>query len=881
MRSRLLPLLLLVGWCLSVAGLVLLVERTDETERQFRVALAKPADLGELGELVEANPLEARRFVEKLWTHGLAAVARERDGTREFGQAERLSLAIDERLGDPSLVRFTEWYERRGSSGAKQALQIEALLQEAEAAYQNDTLAAAAHRAKGALEAARRLGDGWSEVRALHLLGDAAWMNADPEEAGQHYRELRDRAAELGSREREAAAINNLAALDQDEGKLREAAAGYRRTLDLGRRHGLPDLEGFALLYLGHLFHQLGLYERSVGYFQQAEATFKTIGQFELEAAAAANRGASLQRLEKTKEALAAYRRSLDLASDQGDEWSRLKTLLHIAELLADAGESGEALSVVGEVLALTRGKSAREVLQTRWGALLIAGELHLAEGRDGAAKRAYSEAEELAQGVGTELERAETSRRQAQLTLAQGDTNSAIEALEAAVSTIETLRASSQSQEERARFLATRRSIYEDLAWIHLTERRDPEVAFEFLERSRARALLDSLEAGVLVTHGGAGGVDVVLPGVAEPEPLSRVVAALEPGTILIHYTVTSRWLATLVLDSDGLAGWSVKDIKERELDRLVRIFGGDTTASFPLTEGWTELYSDAQRNLSYMLLEPVGRLLVDARTAVIVPDGILFALPWAALRGGGRSRYLAESHELVLEPSASAFVRLRNRGSAISRDRALVVARPNAPGRPLPETEIEAKALSALFPGSRVLIGEEANEPAVRRWIGRYDIVHFATHARVDPARPLQSSLLLTGERGALADSLLDPLDPEDGVLTGYEVLELPLRSGALVTLAACETVGIIPQRGEGIVGLARAFLESGASSVVATLWPVEDRATRELMGRFYRELASGNSAAGALSNAQADMARGGAGESRRYPYYWAGFVLIGDGR
>ena len=750
-------------------------------------------------------------------------MARERDGADEFEQAERLSLAIDERLGDPSLVRFTEWYERRGSSGATQVLQIEALLQEAEAAYQSETMAAASHRAEGALEAARRLGDRWSELRALHLLGDAAWMSAHSEEAGQHYRALRDRAAELGNREREAAAINNLAALDEDEGKLREAATGYRRTLALGRRHGLPDLEGFALLYLGHLFHQLGLYERSVGYFQQAEEAFETIGQIELQAAAVANRGASLQRLDKTKEALATYRRSLGLASDEGDERSRRRTLLHIAELLADAGESGEALAVVGEVLALTQGQADRDVLQARWGALLIAGELHLAEGRDGAAKRAYSEAEELAQGVGTELERAETSRRRAQLSLAEGDTNGAIEALEAAVSTIETLRVSSQSQEERARFLTTRRSIYEDLAWIHLEKRRDPEVAFGFSERSRARALLDSLEAGVLVSRGEAGDVDVVLPGVAEPEPLSRVVAAIEPGTILIHYTVTFRWLAVLVLDSQGLAGWSVKDIKEREVDRLVRIFGGDTTASFPLTEGWTELYSDAQRNLSYMLLEPAARHLVGARTAVIVPDGILFALPWAALRGGGRSRYFAESHELVIEPSASAFVRLRERGSATSRDRALVVANPNAFGRPLPETEIEARELSALFAGSHVLIGEEANEPAVRRRIGRYDIVHFATHARVDPVRPLQSSLLLMGERGALEDSLLAPLDPEDGVLTGYEVLELPLRSGALVTLAACETVGVTPQRGEGVVGLARAFLESGASTVVATLWPI----------------------------------------------------------
>ena len=878
MRSRVLLLLLLCGWGLSVAGLVWLVERTDAIERQFQTALT---DGGELGTLVDANPLEARRFVERLWIKGLAAAARERDGGSEFERAERLSLVIEEHLGDPSLPRFSEWYEQRGSSGAKKVMQIEALLQEAEAAYLRDAMAAASHRGRKALEAARSLGDGWSELRALHVLGDTAWMSGDVETGRKRYRELRDRATELGSRERETAAINNLAAIDQDEGNLREAAAGYRRGLDLARRHGLPDLEGFALLYLGHLFHQLGLYERSVGYFQQAEDAFEGVGRLGLQAAAAGNRGASLQLLEKTKEALAAYRRSLALASAHGDDGSRLTTLLHIAELLGDAGDSGEALAAVGQVLALTRGARGRDSLLVRWGALITAGDLHLEAGGQEAAGRAYTEAAEVVQDVGTELEVAETLRRRARLALAEGHTDRAIEALEAAVSRIETLRAGPGRREERARFLATRRSIYEDLAWVHLAERRDPEKAFEFLERLRARALLDSLEAGVSVIDGAAGGVDVVLSGVAEPEPLARVVAAIEPGAILIHYTVTSRWLAVLILNSEGLVSWSVKDMEERDLNRLVRIFGGDTTASFPLTEGWTELYSDAQRNLSYILLEPAGRHLVGARTAVIVPDGILFAVPWAALRGGGRSQYLGESHELVLEPSASAFVRLRERESRTSGGPALVIAKPDASQRPLPETEIEARELVELFVGSRVLMGEEASESAVRRQVGQYDIVHFATHARVDSVRPLQSSLLLTGARGALEESLLAPLDPEDGVLTGYEVLELPLRTGALVTLAACETVGVVSQRGEGVVGLARAFLESGASSVVATLWPVEDRATRELMGRFYRELASGSTAAGALSKAQTAMARGSAGESRRYPYYWAGFVLIGDGR
>jgi CHAT domain-containing protein len=82
--------------------------------------------------------------------------------------------------------------------------------------------------------------------------------------------------------------------------------------------------------------------------------------------------------------------------------------------------------------------------------------------------------------------------------------------------------------------------------------------------------------------------------------------------------------------------------------------------------------------------------------------------------------------------------------------------------------------------------------------------------------------------------------------------------------------------------VVGPARGFFEAGAGTVVGSLWPVEDRATRRLMVRFYQQIAGGDrSTAEALSRAQAAIAGGEAGERRRHPYYWAGFILIGDGR
>jgi CHAT domain-containing protein len=282
------------------------------------------------------------------------------------------------------------------------------------------------------------------------------------------------------------------------------------------------------------------------------------------------------------------------------------------------------------------------------------------------------------------------------------------------------------------------------------------------------------------------------------------------------------------------------------------------------------------------------------------VVPDRSLFSIPWGALPW--KESYLVEGREIAIEPSASVFVRLTEVAPRSEETSALIVANPlfyrdeEAAGefdetvrgsnafvfRPLPEAEQEAEEVSTLFDASLLLVGDQAGEPTVRSEIGQRNVIHFGTHARIVPDQPLASSLLLAGGGWTLADSQLEPVSVEDGVLTGYEVLGLQLKPQTLVTLAACESVGKERREGEGVVGLARAFFEAGAGTVVASLWPVEDRATRELMVRFYRELTAGKvTTARALAAAQTAMAKGEAGETRKHPFYWAGFVLIGDGR
>jgi CHAT domain-containing protein len=143
-------------------------------------------------------------------------------------------------------------------------------------------------------------------------------------------------------------------------------------------------------------------------------------------------------------------------------------------------------------------------------------------------------------------------------------------------------------------------------------------------------------------------------------------------------------------------------------------------------------------------------------------------------------------------------------------------------------------------------------------------YKIIHFATHSLVDNKKPARSSIVLS----------LDNDEREDGFLQMREIYDLKLNSD-LVTLSACQTGLGQYIRGEGIEGINRAFFYAGSSSVLMSLWAVNDQATYQLMERFYTHLKSSESIASSLRKAKLEMINS---EILSHPYYWAGFIVSG---
>lgn len=278
----------------------------------------------------------------------------------------------------------------------------------------------------------------------------------------------------------------------------------------------------------------------------------------------------------------------------------------------------------------------------------------------------------------------------------------------------------------------------------------------------------------------------------------------------------------------------------------------------------GWRELHQ--------ALLGQIASRL--RREIIVVPHGVLHGFAFAALEDGTRGRRLIEDHTVSFAPSATIWKRLASRPAAPSAG-VLVLGDPAVPELArLAGARQEAEGVARLF-GSAVFLGGEATESHLRAGLrARPSLIHLAAHGIRDFEHPRQSYVALTADRDA---TVMPAGAPEDGRLTAFEVEELlDLQDTELVTLSACETALGDLNQGDEVVGLTRSFLVAGSRAVLSTLWKVDDKASSELMQKFYQHWQAGAPAAMALRQAQNEIRL----ETKTAaPYYWAGYILTGD--
>jgi len=294
--------------------------------------------------------------------------------------------------------------------------------------------------------------------------------------------------------------------------------------------------------------------------------------------------------------------------------------------------------------------------------------------------------------------------------------------------------------------------------------------------------------------------------------------------------------------------------------------------------------------------VVAPVADLLEPGGGLIVVPDGVLSYVPFEALvmdstgaSDYGSLAYLGRRVAISYAPSSSVLRTIRSGGDGVrpaptmdlvafgdpvfAGELSAMRSGPSVLGEDLarlPYTGDEVRTIGELFPEgrTRIFLREDATEEAVLSGnaLAGARFVHFATHGIVDEDHPDFSGLALSATDG----------EAGDGFLQVAEIFNLHLDAD-LVVLSACETGLGRMVRGEGLLGLTRAFLYAGASSLVVSLWSVADRSTSELMKRFYGSLVNEKqSRSVALKDAKLSMLDD---PEFAHPFNWAPFVLIGD--
>jgi CHAT domain-containing protein len=414
------------------------------------------------------------------------------------------------------------------------------------------------------------------------------------------------------------------------------------------------------------------------------------------------------------------------------------------------------------------------------------------------------------------------------------------------------------------------------------------------------------------------------------QPLDLEGTRQVLDPGTLLLSYSI-GKQESYLFAVGPGSHDFTVRRlaVDEERLSDEVRRFRAAVEQSHE-TAG-RELVTRLAAQLGNELLVPAADQIARADRLLVIPDGALHFLPFAALASpaankaagqaaartsaartsaaGPATRFLIEDKPLAIAASATVFAELKKRrrlpaevqeahlvafgdpaypaaapGGAKSAEPVLRAAlRSGLSLEPLPGTRAEVENLRAIYPHSRILVGAEATEENAKALGKQASILHFACHGILDERSPLDSALALT-----IPDK---PGEGQDnGLLQAWEIFEQVRLDADLVTLSACQSAMGKELSGEGLMGLTRAFQYAGARTVLASLWNISDSSTAELMKRFYGYLRAGQTKDDALRHAQLDLLHGAANTSggdpgssppldASHPFYWAAFELLGD--
>ena len=710
-------------------------------------------------------------------------------------------------------------------------------------------------------------------------------------------------AKEVCNKENEAKCCRHLGLLFHESGKHGMAEEYVQRSLAIFKASGNIGEQIADCVTLGSVYCYIGEYAKAEEYLVTAITVSEKNGDREAEGTAYGNLGKVMFWCRDYLTAKECHEKALMICQEIGDRKREGTLYGNLGNLFYKVGEYDKAEEYYENALAIRIETQDRKGEATDHGNL---GNVFLRLGKFAKAKEYFEKAVLLSNKLGFREVELVNHLHLALLSLFEGDVDRARPHLFATAQKLEDMRSFlSENDQFKISFTDKYASAYHFLSALYC-QKGDPNEALSIVELGRARALSDLMARQYSV----------------EKENINQFTymdgdwsVQNERNFTCLYISYYEQYLFLWIRKANKPMRFRQIDINDCFMERGPQIgvhdlFANEKTLQklyfLPQDEqcedrSWfslddedltpkssLELISPAlhlikeneeenqQRDPTLadvyrMIIAPVADLLDEAEI-VIVPDRFLFKVPFPALVDESE-KYLSDTYRLRIVPSLTTLKLVQDCPLDYHRQTgALVVGDPDVgevcynghlytPGR-LPFAREEAEMVGRLL-GAHTLLGEEATKEAVLQRISSVSLIHFAAHGN--------------DERGEI---ILAPPpfmnrtpQEEDCLLTMADISQVRLPA-KLVVLSSCHSArGQI--RAEGVVGIARAFLGSGARSVLVALWAIEDKATKQFMSHFYEHLVRGESAGESLHQAMRWMRDNGFSEVRR----WAPFMLIGD--
>jgi len=781
--------------------------------------------------------------------------------------------------------------------------------------------------AEEGVEIARQSGNADAIAEAIFTLGRARWGKGDSPGAIDEMRTASSTLDQLRDPRAGLKALAMKSYIEIEYGQLRQGLASAHQLQEESVRYGWIEGEASATNYLGLVHFMLNAPEVTRTYAQTSYRKALEAHDARGEVYALNNLALCDSLAEDFESAIIGFRRAVSrLDFDPANKG--LQATIHggLAIALLRAGHLAEADQVMQIVLDSARQSDP---------ALTILAELRLAQGQPRKALAVANEALEIrtkshnatdgwASSFSNWSWTVEAMAGRALRSL--GRTSEAEGAFRRAIALLEAQQSQVVGEDTFTSYFEDKFDPYAELAQILVTRGHSRE-ALEMSERVRARALTTVLEQGKIDlsasmtvaekererelntrlselnralldksedrdVRSARDAARVELDRFHDELYLSRPAMRLRrppagdavtippslAGTVFVEYIVRDPGIVVMTArrGSDGRTLTSAKFIvlPQRRLKTL-------TNSLLRTLENRDAGYRERARRLYDLLLLPVEEQTRLGKRVCIIPDGILWRLPFHALiaRNG---RHVIERTPVFYAASMRTLAlaaAMRASGEGLGELLALgdpkvsaqaaaqaVAFRRDARVGALPDALREVETIRRLYPvgAAKVLVGEAASEAAFKRDAAGYRVLHVATHGLFDERAPMYSALLLS----APADG------SEDGFLEAREIANLSLHSNVAI-LSACDTARGRDGAGEGLIGMSWALQVAGCPTAIVSQWKAASAPTARLMIAFHRHLLTGASKSQALRRASMELMRT---PKYAHPFYWAPFVLVG---